>query len=207
MACLTLSVIPKWHSCKCPHHTEHSFLNEHHSVYIAFKGIESRHSWLPTQYPILPLNSCLPKRIQFCSGIYSLPHSHMLQEKWTLYSALDCSKSITITTLLRTNDGFSNLPVSKCRPMKHEEVFQRLPKKEAQDKQMAPSPSSGGYCVRMGCTELLQVSSTSLRMRPAQEEGKGWDDHRPAVLGPEGLARAALITRLLLYEIIYFLFL
>lgn len=63
-----------------------------------------------------------------------LPRSHVLQEKGTLTSALDYSTSIKITTFLRISDAFSNLHVSKCWPMKREEVIWGLPKKEAQDK-------------------------------------------------------------------------
>lgn len=73
-----------------------------------------------------------------------------------------------------------------------------LRKKHKTRKQMVPSLSSGGYCVWMECIELLWLSSTSLRMKPARE-GQGWDNHHRLV-EPEPLriGRASSIIRLLL---------
>lgn len=55
---LLLSLL-KYHF-KCPHCTQHSFLGELHFVLIDYKCIESRRSWLHTQYPILTLKFLPP---------------------------------------------------------------------------------------------------------------------------------------------------
>lgn len=50
-----------------------------------------------------PYKSLCPKRIQFHSVIYSLPHSYVLQENCALFSALGDSEAIMTTTFLGTS--------------------------------------------------------------------------------------------------------
>lgn len=104
----------------------------------------------------------------------------MLQEKWTLSSALDYSKSIVITTFLRTSDGFNNLRVSKCWPRRCEDISQGLPKRETQDQHMFPSPSSGGEGVWVGYREPPQSPSTSLS--PAWGQNQHKKKGRPEII-------------------------
>lgn len=131
-----------------------------------------------------PYKSFCPKRIQFHSVIYSLPHSYVLQENCALSSALDDSEAIMTTTFLGTSQMglvicmWANAAQEPLR--KSSRDFLR---KRSINKQMVPPPSSEGYSVWMGCTDQLQLSSTSLRMRPAQE-GQDGDNHRLVDLEP-----------------------